>query len=316
MLMLILALFISTFYFALSPYPLVLTSGFWTIKTNLAIALLVFFVCLTFLAAIIQQVFGLRTWFQKLEKRRLQGQLHKLEAKKDFLMQTHTFLISLSKDFSLEQVMKAKENLQQNSYRHGGSFREDTRAWAQMIKNGEFSQAFGIIKNAEPYLPYQYSQLWFVKTLQAKLHTVIDENTLRVVQSKIPKAYLYEPVLRTPLLLKICLYRQKKEAWKYLKNIYPDDLSLQESQILFEWMRADSNFWYEKLAHQWSGSWQASSYGALLLCKLALVSGKTLEARTYLDKMPNSSERFYLEHTLSAQADKRLNILTEQEFKS
>ena len=310
MFMLVLALLSSTLYFSLAPYPLTLTSGPWLIQTNLALALLTFVASLSFFMALLLQIFSVKSFLQALQKRRLERQVMRLEEKRDFCYQAHTFLISLSKDFSLSQVLEARDYLDSSDYCPGRSFKQDTQSWAKAVRDEDFKAAFAIIRSAQPYLPYQYAQLWRVKTLQAQLNTVQDENTLRVVQSRIPKIYLYEPVLRTILLLKISLYRQKHQAWKYLKNLEPKALTVQESQILFEWMRVDAAFWYQKLRQKWSNSQNESTYTSLLLCKLALFTGNTIEAKSFLEKIPASNERFYLEHTLSLKADQRLESLT------
>ena len=79
---------------------------------------------------------------------------------------------------------------------------------------------------------------------------------------------------------------------------------------MWSWMRHHSLYWYEELRYLWPVNICPSPPAYTLLVKLALGSDKIVEARDYLEKMPISSERFYLEYVLRSHADKRLDLLT------
>ena len=256
-------------------------------------------------AALTAQFYHLRDWFYRLKYYSLERKMNLHIQRGEFERQATSFLFKIT-DMDKPWI----DFLHDSYYRPKSSFKGDIVLWQEHITKKDYKKAYDLIKNSEPYLPGQYIELWLLKTLKVHLKDIEEENELRRTLRRVPSKFFDNNDFLEIYAIKLSLFTLNKEALSAVSKISAELIDENIEKALWFWMRNDSAFWFKQLSLLWSYQQVLSPSANVLMVKLAISTDFIGQARTYLEKISPSSDRFYLEHILSLQADKRLDVLT------
>ena len=307
MFFIILSILLCSLYFALESYHFGVIVNSYEIIFNPSLVLITLLIVFFAGAALTSQVFYFKDFVNRLKYQSLTRRYKLQKDRIDFEREATLFLLEIAHVKPLWI-----DDLQDSYYRPHYSFQHDVKLWQKFIVNKDFQAAYDIIKNSEPYLPKEYTQVWLQKTMTLDLELVSQESELKRVLRRIPPGFYKNEEILVSLAAKFSLFSLKKEALAHINKISPHFITQPIQKSLWFWMREDCAYWFQQLKRLWSYNQVLSPEANILMVKLALSTDFVGQAREYLDNIPASSDRFYLEHILSLQADKRIELLSSQ----
>lgn len=308
MFFILLSVFISALYFSLDHYHFGFVIEAYEVTFNPALLIVAFAIVFFAGVTLSSQFHYFRDLLIRLKHRSLQRRLMLHKNRVEFEREATLFLLDLS---HLRPTWV--DYLSDSYYRPNTSFKADTQRWQTFVAQKDFVKAYDLIKNAEPYLPKEYISLWLRRTIKLDLESLTQESNLRRVFRRVPASFYNQPSFLEIYASKLALLSSNKEALSAVNNIPPHLITTEVQKALWYWMREDGAYWFQQLKRLWSYNQVLSPDANVLMIKLALSTDFVSQAREYLERLSPSSDKFYLEHVLSLQADKRIELLSRTE---